>query len=429
MEQKAYKRSLASRVGLLYFFMNIISISLFTWVITNNQVELITDNTRYQARELMTSVVQNLRKLPTFPVGVQLPSDQERAKTQADIVAMLKRLVPRFILFSGDQVLTASQPDLALPADHRTNAQKAATLRDHSGVDYHLVLSRESDQLQFYVPLAEFGLPDEMVYVSLSTADIGRRFRDLYQLLAVTVVALTALHAAFALLLFRWVVKPIQRLYQATQKVAMGDFEHKVDFTRSDELGALADSFNYMMDVIQKTFQRIEHMAVTDELTGLSNRRYFFDKSAILVAGAQRYGNSLGMVLIDVDHFKKVNDTYGHQAGDQALKAIARCLTEFRRKPDIVARYGGEELIVLLPETNLEQSSVVAEKIRLAVSNLEIPLDSGQALRLTVSAGIAEFQAMGCPSFQEFVEAVDLALYRAKTAGRNRIEVVPARPS
>lgn len=414
MERKSHMRSLTSKVGLLYFFMNVISISLFTWVITNNQVELITDNTRYQAKELMTSVVQDLRKLPSVSTG-------KGEQVLEDLNASLSRLLSNFVIFRGDSILYAVPSWSKLPGDHLAAALRASTLYEQTGIDYHLVMSEPSKELGFYIPLKSIGAEAVTVYTTLSLDQVGRRFKDLYQLIIITVLALTLLHAAFGLLIYRMVITPILRLQEATRRVAEGDFDHKVDLVRPDEIGALAEGFNYMMDMIQKTIDRIGKMAITDELTGLYNRRHFFEQAEHVLDLAVRHKRPLSLALLDVDHFKKVNDTHGHLVGDQVLRQMGALLQEMGRKSDVLARYGGEELILLMPETDRDGAMRAADKIRQAVESMEIKLDAGGTLKITASVGVALYQPAS--TVQQFIEAADLALYQAKHSGRNRVEL------
>lgn len=412
MERKSHRRSLTTKVGLLYFFMNVISISLFTWVITNNQVELITDNTRYQAKELMATVVQDLRKLPSVSAG-------NRENVIEDLNASLARILPNYVVFRGDSILYSVPSWMKLPPDHAAAALRATMLYEQTGVDYHLVMSEKNEQLGFYVPLKSIGADSVAIYTTLSLDQVGRRFRDLYQLIIVTVLALTLLHFAFGVLIFRMIITPILKLQDATRRVAEGDYDYKVDQSRPDELGALAEGFNYMVDMIQKTIDRIGKMAVTDELTGLYNRRHFFEQAEHVLDTALRHKRPLSLALLDVDHFKKVNDTHGHLVGDQVLRKIGALLIEMGRKSDVLARYGGEELILLMPETDREGALRAAEKLRAAVESLEIPLEAGGLLKVTTSVGVALYS----PSItvQQFIEAADVALYQAKHSGRNRV--------
>jgi diguanylate cyclase (GGDEF)-like protein len=167
--------------------------------------------------------------------------------------------------------------------------------------------------------------------------------------------------------------------------------------------------------------ETVERQAVTDELTGLFNRRRFQEAMATEVERARRFHQPLGLVLLDIDDFKQVNDTYGHQQGDVVLREVARVLRETAREIDEPARYGGEELAVVLPGTDLEGAYNLAERVRAGIENLELPLLDGRrgALRITASFGVATLPGSADDTGGLFAAADD-ALYRAKREGKNR---------
>jgi diguanylate cyclase (GGDEF)-like protein len=169
--------------------------------------------------------------------------------------------------------------------------------------------------------------------------------------------------------------------------------------------------------------ETVERQAVTDELTGLSNRRRFQETLAGEVARSQRFEQGLGLVMLDLDNFKQVNDTYGHQQGDVVLREVAHVLRESSRAIDLPARYGGEELAVVLPGTDLEGAYDLAERVREGIEALEFPLEdeSGERriIKITASLGAAAL-GDGVEDMRELVAAADAALYRAKRAGKNQ---------
>jgi diguanylate cyclase (GGDEF)-like protein len=160
--------------------------------------------------------------------------------------------------------------------------------------------------------------------------------------------------------------------------------------------------------------------ATRDGLTGLFNRRAFLERLAEELARAKRNGSELSVLLLDVDHFKRVNDRLGHQAGDDVLRALGARLSAVLRKYDTLARYGGEELIAALPGCGPAAALVVAERMRSAVASAPIETGAGP-VELTVSIGSATCAA-GEPDADALIARADAALYRAKNAGRNRVE-------
>lgn len=165
---------------------------------------------------------------------------------------------------------------------------------------------------------------------------------------------------------------------------------------------------------------RLRHISQTDALTDLDNRRYVEERLAEMFGHAVRFGESLGCVMCDIDKFKPVNDTYGHQAGDAVLRQFAAILRQEAREVDRVGRYGGEEFIFLLPGANAEAAAVFAERVRAAVEAFTFTIP-GRTLQRTVSCGVAAWPHPGIESSDALVKAADDALYVAKETGRNRV--------
>jgi len=166
-------------------------------------------------------------------------------------------------------------------------------------------------------------------------------------------------------------------------------------------------------------YKKMETMATTDGLTGLTNHRTFQQRFEDLLQRAQRHNHKVALLLCDVDHFKKVNDNYGHPIGDEVLRRVARVLQEVPRKIDIPARYGGEEFAVLLDGVDVTQAKAVAERIRIEISKIVVETEKGP-LSVTESVGVAAFPDDGRDR-AVLIERADLALYHAKHTGRNRV--------
>ncbi len=165
--------------------------------------------------------------------------------------------------------------------------------------------------------------------------------------------------------------------------------------------------------------ERLQQLAATDGLTGLTNRRRAIEKLSDLWTAAQRYGMALTCLMMDIDHFKGFNDTYGHAAGDAVLRATADCVSAQVRATDVVARIGGEEFLVIVPNTSSDEARILAERIRSAMAAMRV-LHDGRQLSTTVSLGIAE-KHTGIRSEDDLLRAADCALYAAKNSGRNRV--------
>jgi len=194
------------------------------------------------------------------------------------------------------------------------------------------------------------------------------------------------------------------------------------------ELAKKFDSAQNYLSIIESDkrklsdeLDRARMLSLTDELTGLPNRRAFIKRMDDEVSRVKRYGFPLSLVLIDIDHFKQVNDKFGHAAGDVVLKVYAEKILSIFRNHDMIARYGGEEFAVLLPNTDLDGVLRALDKVKSAVPNIECSFNGMTIQAPTFSAGVTEYRPPESPT--RFVERADHALYRSKRLGRNRIEV------
>jgi diguanylate cyclase (GGDEF)-like protein/PAS domain S-box-containing protein len=188
-------------------------------------------------------------------------------------------------------------------------------------------------------------------------------------------------------------------------------------------LGSLIGYLVTMRDITEqkRTEARLQQLAQTDYLTGVFNRRAFFDLAGPELERSRRYQHPLAFILMDVDNFKKVNDTYGHLAGDRVLQNVARACQRSLREVDKLARYGGEEFIVMLPETDGPGACRSAERLRQVIEQAEVSTHQGP-VRITASLGVSVFQLDGNNlSIDRLLGQADQALYQAKQAGRNQV--------
>lgn len=219
----------------------------------------------------------------------------------------------------------------------------------------------------------------------------------------------------------RSVLLPIEELREAARKLGEKDFSYRIRLhNMSDELGELAKSINTASATLQKLYRELERRSTHDGLTGLLNRAAFDERLMAEFEGANRHNRSLSLLMVDIDFFKRVNDTLGHQAGDEVLKSVATILAETTRPGDVVARYGGEEFAVILPEASENSAIAMAERLRAAIESARFECGACGNVSLTVSIGCAsQLPPVGTP--KALVKAADAALYCAKDTGRNRV--------
>jgi len=176
-----------------------------------------------------------------------------------------------------------------------------------------------------------------------------------------------------------------------------------------------------LQDDLKRTNELLLELSNTDHLTGLFNRRYLMEALGKEVQRSLRKRNNLSLIILDIDHFKQVNDSYGHLQGDIVLQKVALQLQKELRAYDTAARYGGEEFIAVLPDSTLEEAVFVANRVRTSIQSTGF---SGELSRLslTVSIGVTNLSSLGCTTVDSFIKSADDALYRAKANGRNRVE-------
>jgi len=170
----------------------------------------------------------------------------------------------------------------------------------------------------------------------------------------------------------------------------------------------------------EKQITKLKQLAIVDPLSGFYNRRYFFEQLTSEFNRSMRYQHPLSILLIDFDHFKHINDTYGHQMGDTVISGSTAVIKKNIRSTDIAARYGGEEFCLILTGTSLQGALIAGEKIRRQLESVRFKLPNGGEIHVTISAGAAQFNP-GDKSMDELLGRADNALYKAKTAGRNRV--------
>lgn len=244
---------------------------------------------------------------------------------------------------------------------------------------------------------------DQLVMAARTSGDVNHLFDEMMRINSDQTV------------LLRTTTKQIAHDEQRQQ-----EYRHFDDLTKlNNEMAVLHRELGRKNGELERLYAEVQRLSITDILTGLYNRRGYFELGEKEIARSRRYGEPLSAIMFDLDHFKKFNDTYGHATGDIVLKGVAERCTAQLRNIDIFGRYGGEEFSVLLPGTNLAGAGVVAERMRDTVNSSVLESDQG-ALTVSISLGVAELKP-NTVGMEALLNDADKALYRAKELGRNRV--------
>ncbi len=247
------------------------------------------------------------------------------------------------------------------------------------------------------------------------------RYKLLFNLILVAVFLVS-----FLVILQRFLIRPLQRIHASLMTLdPHGPVPQPAPLAMA-EIHVVEKAivrFHETLRENEDVRRKLERLATTDSLTGLPNRRHFMGLAAAEMARAARYGRPITVGIADLDHFKQVNDRFGHSVGDHVLQVFAELLAETLRQTDLVCRYGGEEFAFIFPETAPEEAMRLAGRLRLRLAERPVVLADGQVLSVTVSLGLADGAGRG---LEECLARADQALYEAKHQGRDRIVVAAA---
>lgn len=272
-----------------------------------------------------------------------------------------------------------------------------------------------------------------MIIAEQDHAEVYQAWMQFRNLFLVLVAGLALSVGMIGWLLGRSIVTPLQRLTRAAERIAAGKLEVQLPVARRDEVGQLTQVFNQMAGRLRSSHEKIEaaslalrqqnrqleKLSITDNLTGLYNRNKLNEILSEQLRRFRRSQRPFSLLMLDIDHFKQLNDTHGHLAGDQVLMGVAKTLAESIRSVDYAARYGGEEFIIVLPETNTSTALELAERICTHVRNSLYPYRD-QALAVTLSIGVAGIRSSDGDA-DAIIARADRMMYEAKEAGRNRV--------
>jgi diguanylate cyclase (GGDEF)-like protein len=380
-------------------------------------------------------------------------------KSNVNIMGPLTDIVQEFGLRSTGEMkivrtggLIVSERDV-IPLTAQVNAALVGSLRQKEG-GTAIIAENDGNQLVAYFPIPitmgseQFGFGGKQesldhiqgnkgeawsVIVSRSESEVSETANKTTLVIVFVGMIFTLVTALVALVLGKWAARPIVELAITAQILGEGHLNARAEVGANNEIGCLAKSLNSMAENLQTTMtsrdeliyevkqrekveEKLRVLSTTDELTGAYNRRAFNEYLGANIGRAKRYKALLSICLLDIDNFKNINDSYGHDVGDLALKALVRIVKESIRQEDIVARWGGEEFTILLPETGKDAALQLAERLRKNIAVNDFP----KVGRITVSIGLAELQVDD--TSDTLVKRADLALYQAKDSGRNIVK-------
>jgi diguanylate cyclase (GGDEF)-like protein len=337
-------------------------------------------------------------------------------------------------------------------------AKGATTLQS-----FRLKINQEPQHLAVLPFRDEYGL-DWFIVVVIPESDFMAQIHANNQITLLLCLGSAAIAIGLGIFSARWITRPLLELNVAAKKIMQGDWHQQIAVSRQDEVGELAHSFNQMLQQLQQSFaamenlnqelsaskdqlarynrsletqiaertealeqanRELERLATTDSLTQVANRRRFDDYLQQQWSHTSRSQSPLSLILCDVDYFKRYNDHYGHQLGDECLKQVAQAIRDaLQRSTDLAARYGGEEFGIILPYSDLNGAMLVAEAIQTKIQELQCPHSRSEVSSyITVSMGIASLTPERSLSPKTLLKAADAALYQAKTQGRNRYAI------
>jgi two-component system, cell cycle response regulator len=237
---------------------------------------------------------------------------------------------------------------------------------------------------------------------------------------AIVLVVAIMLVVLSGLILTQSILRPLKLLNIGVARFGEGDLSYRIALKTQDEIEQLANTINGMAAKLEQSQKALRELATIDGLTGVYNRREFNRRLTVEIERSRREGHPVSLLMVDIDHFKKLNDTYGHQSGDDALRHFSALLTKEVRPGDLPARYGGEEFAVILPNADRRDVFAVAERLRTLIAAQDIEIQNNQKVKVTASLGCATFP-VDAETEDSLMAQADAALYKAKQGGRNRV--------
>jgi diguanylate cyclase (GGDEF)-like protein len=336
-----------------------------------------------------------------------------------------------YLTEANGRLLVSSAPTSKQVPDSMHPVDIPPSRPDQIGKLTDYIGSHGDEVIGMAMPIASMG------WVMVAEMEKAHAYADIVLLRRITIGLVCGLMLCIGLTAYIFgqnLVRPLRRLSKEAASVASGNLEIDIPVIGFSEVSYLTQVFNHMVASLRhgreeiskahnsllETNKELRRLSITDDLTGLHNRKHIMDQFGNEIARAQRYDQSLAILMIDIDYFKRINDTYGHQAGDVVMCRLAESLLGSVRECDHVGRYGGEEFLIILPNSNVQSGLALAERIRQNVSRLQIKDGSTGTISVAVSIGVAGLPDDGT-DVESLLRSADKALYHAKNSGRNRV--------
>ena len=340
-----------------------------------------------------------------------------------------------YLTDEGSRVLVSSTGSTPSPNGLLSPIRSASTVMDLSAGPSDYVGRHGEAVIGMAMPIATAG------WMMVAEMDKQSAYAGILKLRRITITLVGGLIFFIGICAYIFghtLVSPVRRLSRGAARVASGHLDVDIPVTGLSEVSYLTQVFNHMVESLRrgreeiseahnsllKTNEVLHQLSITDSLTGLYNRKHIMDLCSHEMARAARYQHPLTILMADIDYFKRINDTYGHQTGDTVVRQLAESLKGSVRECDYVGRYGGEEFLIVLTESTIESGAAMGERIRENIDNLKISA-GGNTISVTLSIGIAGYPADGI-DMESIIRKADDALYKAKANGRNCVVVSEA---
>ncbi len=263
---KIKAKSISVKVGLLYIFLAILNMSFFSIIIYENQIDLITENTKYHVKELTGTLVGSLEKFSKEMGSKKIFRTKNKKEIIKEVADIISKRIDDFILFTEEgKAIYKSNQDIQITKSDIANGLRAITSMDFTGKQYYSSIDEESYNISFYIPFKVHSLDESILFLKVNMDEISRRLEQLYKLIILIIVIIAVFHVFFAVVLFRFFVKPIQSLHEKSLEISQGNLSARADIAREDEIGSLGNAFNSMADSIQEKIDTLQKQNDTME--------------------------------------------------------------------------------------------------------------------------------------------------------------------